>query len=449
MAFILYFRSILPKSTKIAMSAKNTASDHKIYLETFKDWRIWDKTFQLRANAAGLWDLVDPKGSQQPMQAPVKPLISSYNRRIPPQLIEPDLPRHTRQSDSQGSQTITPTYTLETTDPIERAQSIRDLTAEDKTSYQSSRRDYDQDYKEYQRQQEQINSLKKWMIDTVAIGLMDSAFFPQQDLRNWYINLEDSVGASQTQQRNEARIKYQTALAAVPKTLKDFPRWLTDWEQATHQALTLGIGGLDDPNVWFEDLSKVIQPAVGHWVTTYRGIYRKELESRSLPIREVAKALREEAAQYGLQQPAKAPRAPGRITRGTFGPTYDEEPDQANQPDQGQDPDKEGQQAGSSGSAGPFRPKRNRKRKSDQSGPEAKKTKSKDDRDQNDSPICEACGGRWHTWLKCYYVFPSKAPAGFEFRPLIQDAVTYRLSCQEWKDKLKALKGASGPVKSD
>ncbi|KAH8654835.1 hypothetical protein BGZ61DRAFT_467349 [Ilyonectria robusta] len=85
------------------MSAKNTAYNHKIYLETFKDWRIWDKTFQLRVNAAGLWDLVDPEGNQQPMQAPVKPLISSYFRRIPPQRIEPDLPRQTRHSDSQGS----------------------------------------------------------------------------------------------------------------------------------------------------------------------------------------------------------------------------------------------------------------------------------------------------------------------------------------------------------
>ncbi|KAH8648866.1 hypothetical protein BGZ61DRAFT_469651, partial [Ilyonectria robusta] len=63
---------------------KNTISDHKIYLETFKDWRIWDKSFQLRANAAGLWHLINPKGNQQPIQAPVKPLISSYFQRIPP-----------------------------------------------------------------------------------------------------------------------------------------------------------------------------------------------------------------------------------------------------------------------------------------------------------------------------------------------------------------------------
>ncbi|KAL6410823.1 hypothetical protein AUP68_07255 [Ilyonectria robusta] len=198
------------------MSAKNTASDHKIYLETFKDWRIWDKTFQLRVNAAGLWDLVDPEGNQQPMQAP----------------------------------------------------------------------------------------------------------------------------------------------------------------------------------------------------------------------------------------PAKAPKSQGRINRG-FGPTYDEEPDQADQPDQEQHPDREGQQAGSSGSAGSVRPKRNRKRKPDQSGSEAKKIKSTDNRDQDDIPICEACGGNWHTWKKCYYVFPSKAPAWFEFKPLIQDAVASRLSCQEWKDKLKFLKGAAGLAKSD
>lgn len=67
-----------------------------------------------------------------------------------------------------------------------------------------------------------------------------------------------------------------------------------------HQAQTLGIGGLDDLNVWFDDLSQAIKLAVGNWVMTYRGIYRKELETRSLLIREVAKALREEVAQSGL-----------------------------------------------------------------------------------------------------------------------------------------------------
>lgn len=432
------------------MSAENTATTaRKVYLETFNDWRTWDKAFQLRANAASIWGLVDPDTDEQPMPPPARPQVSSYFRRIPPQRIEPEQPRPTRRSEGQGSsQTLMPTYMPEITDPMQRAQVITDLTAEDKASYQSSRKDYDQDYREYKEQRDQVNILKKWMMDTVAIGLMDSAFDPQQDLRSWYISLRDSVGATQTQQRNEARTKYQTILAAVPKAARDFPRWLTDWEQATHQAQAQGIGGLEDPNVWFSDLCKAIRPAVGSWVSTYRGIYRKELESRSLSIREIAKALREEFSEQGLQQPARNTTA--RVKRGAFGPTFGTHPDPADLPDQENDPDQEDRKpAGSSGSPGPSRPKRNpRKRQSEQPAEQPAK-KTKESRDQgNSSPSCDACGGA-HRLATCYYIFPSQAPSSFKGNPLVRDAIAYRLQSQGLKDKIKALKGSAGPAESD
>ncbi|KAL6411898.1 polyprotein [Ilyonectria robusta] len=220
------------------MSSKNTASaDQKVFLRTFKDWANWDRTFCIKAEALDIWHLIDPDQDHQPLSRPVRPSFSDYFRRISPQLIEPDLPRQTRQA---------------------------------------------------------------------------------------------------------------------------------------------------------------------------------------------------------------------RVKRGAFGPTYDEDPDRDDQPNQEQDPDKEGQPAGSSGSAGPSRAKRNKKRKSDQTGPQAKKNKSAEDLDQGDNiPSCEACGGNWHAWSKCYYIFPSKAPASFKPQSVLQDTVKYRLSKPEWKDKLKALKGAAEPAKSD
>lgn len=215
-----------------------------------------------------------------------------------------------------------------------------------------------------------------------------------------------------------------------------------DWEQATHQARTRGIGGLDNPNVWFSDLCQSIEPVLTSWVSIFQRIYQEKLEDKSLAIRTVVKTLRLEVSRRGFQKPVKAL---GRVNRGTFGPTYNKYPDQAAQPDQEQDPDKKGQLVRS---AGPRRPKRNRKRKSDQPGPEAKKAKSKDGLDQGKaSLICEACDGKWHTWVTCYYVFPTTAPAWFKFRPLIQDGVKYRLSFQEWKDRLKNLK--AGSARSD
>lgn len=408
----------------------------RIYLRTFEDWADWDRAFRTKANSAKIWHLINPDRDDQPYEEPVRPTFSTYFRRIPPQRIEPDLPRQTRQSDSQGSQTATPTYTLETIDPTVRAQSITELTAEDRAAYQSDRKDYEQDYRQFEQQHRWIDKIKNWVMESVAKSLVASSCDPEQDLRQWYSNLRDSVGASTTEQQNEALAKYQKILSAVPKASKDFPNWLTEWEQATHQAQTRGIGGLDNPNVWFNNLCQAIEPVLSNWVSNFQGIYQDKLEDKTLAIRTVAKNLRTEVSRRGLQQPARNP--PARHKRdGAFGPTFDEGLDQ------GQDPDKEGKPAG------PSQARQDKKRKSDQAGPSTKKNKSKDNRDQDDIPSCEACGGPWHTWVKCHYVFPSKAPATFRPRALTQDAVKYRLSLPEWKDKLKALKEAAGPARSD
>lgn len=229
----------------------------------------------------------------------------------------------------------------------------------------------------------------------------------------------------------------------MPKASKEFPRWLTDWEQATQEAQARGIGDLDNPNVWFRSLCDAIEPVLPTWVLTFQGIYQEKLEDKTLKTRSVAKALRTEVDRRSLQKPSKAQ---GRGNSRAFGPTYGKGSDQEDDDDHdlGQDKDKgkekEDPAAGSSRSKG-------KKRRSEQSGPNnKKKVRSGDDQDQ-DAPICEACGGKWHTWKKCYYVFPSKALAWFKLAPIVKDGVTHRLSSQEWKDRLAAFK--AGPSKPD
>lgn len=426
------------------MPTENNATTQKVYLETFKDWGDWDKAFKMKTNSARIWQLANPDSTEQPLQRPIRPLVGSYFRRIPPQRIEPDRPRQTRGSEGQGSsQTLTPIYTPETTDPNLRAQRISELTAEDKASFQSERKEYDQDYREFEQEQAQITKIKDWMMDTVAKALMNSAADPEKDLRSWYIELQDSVGATTAEQKAEARLKYQKALAAVPKTAKDFPRWITDWEQATHLAKAKGIGGLDSPLVWFDDLSKAIRPVLGSWVSTYRGIYRKELKSESLSIREVARDLRAEVDSQDNQQPAKkTPKT--QVERGAFGPTFGNDPDPADQPD----PDQEDQQpAGSTGSAGSKRT--SKKRKSEQQPESKPRKKSTTKASQDKDPRCEACGGN-HKLNTCYYAFPSKAPSWFKGNPVIRDAVTYRLQQdRSLINKVTALKESPGPAESD
>ncbi|RKK30937.1 hypothetical protein BFJ69_g18813, partial [Fusarium oxysporum] len=115
------------------------------------------------------------------------------------------------------------------------------------------------------------------------------------DLRTWYTNLKTSVGATEREQQAAARRKYQAATTPLAKIPKDFAGWITTWEMATNHALVMKTGGVEDPNTWFEDLTKAVQPILGSWVAIYAGIYKDKLEDKSLSIGEVAKDLRKEA----------------------------------------------------------------------------------------------------------------------------------------------------------
>ncbi|KAF7556982.1 hypothetical protein G7Z17_g1063 [Cylindrodendrum hubeiense] len=314
------------------MSAKNAASEQKVYLRTFQDWADWDRTFKTKAISGNIWKVINPKGSDQPMEEPAVPTFSSYFQRIPPQRIEPDRPYQTRQSESQSSsQTLPPTYTAETTDPTQPASSIKDLTAEDKAAYQSDRKDYDQDYRRYEEQHRVIVKMRDWVLETVAKSLADSSCDPEQDLRTWYTNLQARVGATTSEQQSDIWTKYQKVLMSAPKGIKEYPRWITNWEQALHKAQDKEVGGLDNPVIWFDNLCKTIQPVLGNWVSNYRSIYWKELKEKSLSIRETAQDLRAEVNQLALQQPVK--QTTTRAIRGAFGPTFGIDPDSAVQPD--------------------------------------------------------------------------------------------------------------------
>lgn len=205
------------------MSAENAASaDQRTFLRTYEDWADWDRAFQIKAHSADIWALINPDQDDQPLEEPVTPTFSSYFRRIPAQRIKPELPRETRQSFRQTLPSV-PILIPESHDPIERARSIKELTAEDRASYQCDREDYDLDHRQFVHQHQWIDKVKTWVLDTVANGLLATFCDPEQDLRNWYTNLKNSVGTPTTAQQNEALAKYHQILSAVPRAPKEFP----------------------------------------------------------------------------------------------------------------------------------------------------------------------------------------------------------------------------------
>ncbi|KAF7546997.1 hypothetical protein G7Z17_g8019 [Cylindrodendrum hubeiense] len=424
------------------MHTENKPTTWGVYLETSDDWGIWDHIFKLKAHAAQIWNLINPDTSDQPMQPPVRPPISSYYQRIPPQRLEPERPRQTRRSDGQGPtqtlQTPVPTHTPETTSPTQQARHFSELTAEDRVCFQFEREEYGRDCEKFERELCRIVKMKDWVMDTVATGLMATALEPEQDLRSWYISLRDIVGTTTTEQQNQAQIEYQKILSTVPTAAKEFPRWLLDWEQATRQAQAKGTGGLDNPNVWFKDLCDAIQPVLGTWVSIYREIYHDKLESKSLSVRDAVKTLRLKVSRQGFQQSAKKTNT-AWVTGGTSSPTFENDADAADQPD----PDQVDQsQAGSSGSKRSRKKRKYSQLESTSKKPNTKRAHAKD------SSSCDAYEGN-HKLSTCYYVFPSKAP-WFKGDPTIRDAVRHRLvQYRPLIDKVTALKESARPTESD
>lgn len=314
----------------------------------------------------------------------------------------------------------------ETTDPHNHARNISELTAEDKASFTFEWRIYEQDHREYKEQETNCEKLKTWVTETVDYGLRQSSCRAMWDLRTWYTNLKTSVGATEREQQAAARRKYQAATTPLAKIPKDFTGWITTWEMATNHALVMKTGGVEDPNTWFEDLTKAVQPILGSWVAIYAGIYKDKLEDKSLSIGEVAKDLRKEAERRSILH---VNQKGSKITRGVFGPTFAEE----QQPPEATDVQKPTKEQNTL----PQGQDKHGKRKAEHS-PSSRRKRVVTSRDTE--ATCRVCDGN-HVLAQCYYVFPKTAPEYFKERKIIREAVEHRLrSDTSLKEEINRLK---------
>jgi hypothetical protein len=301
----------------------------------------------------------------------------------------------------------------ESTDPAHRARNLSELTADDKASFTFEWKMYEQDYREYKEQETNCEKLKAWVTDTVDYGLRQSSCRAVWDLPTWYANLRTSVGATEREQQAAARRMYQSATTFLTKVPKDFAGWITTWEMATNHALVRRTGGVEDPNIWFEDLTKAVQPILGNWSTIYAGIYKDKLEDKTLTIGEVAKDLRKEAERRNfLHSGDKA----SKTVRGVFGPTLAGDPDSRS-------PKGHDTEATVTSTSSPPLQEGNHKRKSR----DAQQSRRKRAATLSEAgELCKACDGG-HQLAKCYYAFPKLAPNNFKERKLVRDAFEHRI----------------------
>jgi len=314
---------------------------------------------------------------------------------------------------------------------IARSVSFTDLSAEKQKAYNAAWGIYQDDLRFYREQQEHLTKLREWIQDTVSPHYRLIHCEPTETLAMWYANLKEAVGATAFIEKNNARRLYREALKA-PRSLKDFDKWVDNWERSMNIAKNKGVAATKSVSDWFPDLLGAIEGILPTWAESYEINKNEEIEADSLTFRTVANDLRK-VAEKGRRKGLK-------LAKGSFGPTFADEADQyaadeaisgaEASPESGAKNRRQRKKPGKKGKGKRSGGKTTKDRKKDEasSDDEATSIRFKSRKRQNDSNwrVCRACEG-FHETRRCYYLFPDQAFEGWKPNDRVQKVVNENL----------------------
>src|SRR6266480_610686 len=95
------------------------------------------------------------------------------------------------------------------------------------------------------------------------------------------------AGTSTLQERDNARDRYNKAIRPLTK-IKDYEKWVTEWELAVNHGQKQGVGATLSPPDWIQDFFWAVRRLTPEWVNSYRIISREQVKVGTLTFREVA-----------------------------------------------------------------------------------------------------------------------------------------------------------------
>jgi hypothetical protein len=262
------------------------------------------------------------------------------------------------------------------------------------TSFQNAWSLYKDQQKEYSAQMDAIDKVKDWVRKTVSRHYQKTSCLPTATLRSWYRRLKENVGTTNRQTKAQAREAYKKAVKPLASVPKDFPAWITAWEQAIAAGQEKKVAATLQCSDWFEDFTDAVSPVMESWVLAYSITKSQEIDDDTLSYRQVANDFRKAVRS---KRPGK--RSP--FAKGSFGSTFGGQEDEA---------------ADQSGSEKKAKGQKKRKR-----------SREEDGGNQSSRPSCKACG-QFHPFPKCFYAFPHKAPDTWHENPAVRK--TYEANLQ-------------------
>lgn len=284
-----------------------------------------------------------------------------------------------------------------------RARGYHELVARDRDIYDRAGKDYDRRYQAFKDQQAALSRLRTWVMDTITDHYYTTCCKGETSIRTWLTNLKEDANVDAKQLRSDARERYREALRPLATPPSDFEVWINQWKEAFAYARSKDVSDVQNADEWLDDLVQAVRRIMPNWGSTFRGDHRQELDDNDLSYHQVAASLREEARDLRILK-----KTTGRVMKGAFGPTFGD--------DQGQPSDESADQT--DGRKYKSRAKQEKEQKAGM---------RKRSRTLTEDVSCKACGSKFHTLSKRFYLNKNIAPPTFRGNPTICLGIEARL----------------------
>lgn len=266
------------------------------------------------------------------------------------------------------------------------ATSYAELTDARRTAYDNSRKHYESDLRQYQRQKDLIRSVRNHIMNTTSTSkklLLD----PSKSTYQWLLKLKEDTKPSDHFMKTQVEQQYTEALKGLK--LSKINQWLDRWEYAMKMARKYNLPHMSN-GTWLYDLARAVRPLSETYGVGYNKQARDPEKSDSSEYHKVAMELREE---FGNLSKKSGPSGTMRGT--TFNVDFGGESEEEN-------PVTEGHQGRGNTSS------HSRKRAGTNSIEDETSTK------KSKKSKCPACELKGHALLDCWYLFEDKRPEGFK-----------------------------------
>jgi hypothetical protein len=375
----------------------STLRDTTIILLGYENYTVWERQLKTRANALGIWEVVNPLSSKHQLKEPALP--------SPPDIAEFETtPKH--QQDNRRANPNDPAGT------VYEATQLTQLLANGATDYKNALENYKTsmdifrilDHR-YREEKQGLEKLVVFLQGSISQFLQTTCLDPDKTVKEWITTLEQTAGVDKEDERQKARARYQQALRPM-RVATVWETWLAEYDQSATIAETYNVAEVMHFKDILNDFLSAIVKIEPMWASILQDSARQII---GMTRKEMIKRFREHMA---LQHPSKGKQKGGAFSAAAPSPAGGES-DQVDD----RDASRSMKTPAPSGGGNPRGRPRQKRSFGSYVGqvPQPSNSKLKDPTAVGKGQLCPACDLR-HNLQDCWYAFPLEAPEYFEPR---------------------------------